>query len=288
MIDIYYPSKSFFISTAKVWYEYLLNGFKKIGNVHTSEELSKKSFSKLNKQITAININNKMIWYDWCDFRKVHLEIKSKNDYYFKIMLLEGYQYIKNIFPIGQTVSSMEYFNIIDKLPKNINNYKYDVFFNGRVTNYALRTKAVELIKSDTRINSNVGLRKFLTGSKRPDFSSSLETNRLSYYDFILETLNSKLNLALPGVGEDWTWRHMEILGLGKCLIMPKPYCILPNNPKDIYIQVHRDLKDLNDKIIYFSKHDKEREEIARRGKEYFYKYLTPEGQAKWILEKIL
>ena len=293
-IKVNYPNKNFFTSTAETWYNYLLSGFQKFYSVSISDYLAKESYSKLNFQITAIDIelNNKKarVWYDWCDFRKIHLEIKKPGDYYFKIMLLEGYQYVDKVYPIGQTVSKpKDYFRLLADLrrQKDTKNYVRDVFFSGRTTNYAIRTKAVELIKDDTEINSLVGVQDYTSGSKRPPAPSKLKMASLNYCQFLNECTKSKICLALPGVGGDWTWRHTEILGLGCCLMTLTPLYLLPGNPKDIFITVARDLRDLTDKIKYFSKHDKEREEIAKRGKEYFEKYLRPEAQAKWIIENI-
>ena len=287
-MTIYYPNKTFFKSSALVWYDYLLTGFKQLtNNVKIVDYLAKESKSKLNNQVTAIDIEiadkKRRIWYDWCDFHKVHIELIKKDDLYFKIMLLKGYELQKNLLPIGQTTSRCIF------IEPNKCDYIYDISFNGRTTNYALRVKAVELIKSHPEINSNVCLRDYISGSKRPPFDIRLKCkNSLTYGEFMNMINLSKLNLALPGVGGDWTWRHTEILEKGGCLLTTKPFCLLPDNPKDIYIEVNRDLRDLIDKIKYFIKHDKEREEIAKRGKKYYEEYLSPKGQAKWILNKIL
>jgi len=297
MIKIQYPDTSVFNNPNSVWYHYLLSGFKELGEVTISRELGKQSHYITGFTVLAIDIDidgkKTRIWYDFCDFLPIHTDIMSDGDLYFKIMCHKDYPIkYKNVYPIGQTNSSMDYFKVLPELRNNIEEDKmdYDVVGVFRATNYDLRKHCVEIIKKQINWNTFSGLCFF---RNRPDIPKELLIKKLSFSDHLKKQSKSKICISLPGVGgkDDWCWRDTEVLGMGSCLLNVDMDYLVPKDTeyykKYCQITIKRDLSDLVETVNYYLEHDEERKQIARNGLDYYKKWLTPKAMAKNILNKV-
>lgn len=277
MIDVYFPQ------TVKIhaWYNYLHYGFKKLQSENKINLIIKSEKIGVSPPIIPIEINGLIMYYDFSDFIPCVLNIK--NTPYFKIQYHDSHKLIPNIFPIGQTVTSLKYFDVYQNKQEEI----YDVIALFRATNYNLRCKCVELIKSQ-KWNSIVGVQNY---RNRPKVPIGIEQPRLEYSEHLNKQLQSKICISLPGVGNYssfWSWRTTEILGLGKCMLTVTPTCYLPNYPKNCWIECKSDLSDLIEKINYYLNNPIERNIIARNGKTYFDNYLSPTAMCQNIINKTL
>lgn len=295
-MKIYYPDTSFLTKRKanNSWYAYLLQGLKEFGEVIISPELAKLSTFEKGDTITVfdIEINGKKqrIFYDWCDFMVDHQDrAKEHNALYFKI------QAYKNITPIGQVVTMMEYLNDLEKLRKikDYNRYPYDVvgiFSSRRGKNGERRIKSCQIVKEIPHCKSLVGMQR---RSPIHEIPKELLTPKIKYSDYLVKSAQTKLSLVWAGVGEyncAFSWRLTECLGIGNAIITHKHNAIYPNHEyfeNNCVIIVNPDLSDLQEKIEYYMEHDEEREQIAKNGREYYEKYLTPRAMAKRIIKEV-
>lgn len=283
MIEVIYPQ-----TTKKhAWYNYLLYGFQDLEKQKKIKLTISPIKIKTSPAIIPIQINDYTVYYDYSDFIPLTLEIN--NAPYFKIQYHQEHFKKKNVFSIGQVVTSLKYLQNLNTLRKikDKNNYELDVIGLFRATNYKLRCKAVELIKKEN-FNSLVGVSGY---RNRPPVPSDLKGLRIDYYEHLQKQCQSKLCLSLPGVGKGtsfWSWRVSEILGIGGCMITTKPTCYLPGNPKNCWIEVKDDLSNFIGQVSYYLGHDKEREEIALNGRKYFDNYLRSDKMCNYIIEKTL
>lgn len=297
MIKIYYPDVSVFKNPNSVWYHYLLSGFKEIGEVVISKELGKKSHYVTGFTVLAIDIEIKgkktRIWYDFCDFRVIHMELMEEGNLYFKIMCHYDYpEKYKNVYPIGQTTASMNYFKLLPSLRKSVEKekYDYDVVAVFRTTNYSLRKKCIEIIKKQKNWNTLSGLCFF---RNRPDIPKELMTEKLPFGVHLERQSKSKICVSLPGVGggDDWCWRETEVLGMGGCLLNIEMNYLMPGDDehykKNCQITIKKDLSDLVEKIDYYLTHEEERKQIAKNGLEYYEQWLTPKAMAQNIIDRV-
>jgi len=292
-MQIYYPDKSKLNWGHSIWYEYLLEGFKSLGEVILSEKLCGEARHETSFSILPIDIkvSDKVIrvWYDFSDFKEAHFEVMKTGDFYFKITCLKEYmKERKNVYPIGQTTSLMEYFSLVDKLrdARKDKKYQYDIVAVFRVTNYNLRREIVERIRNRKDWLSYTGLAPF---RNRPGIPDSLKMLKLPFERHLALQSRSKICVSVPGVGGyfDWCWREAEILGMGGCLLCLRMETAMPGDFDSCHIAIKANLSDLEEKVDYYLKHDEEREEIAQRGLEYFEKWLTPKAMAQNILNKV-
>ena len=70
-------------------------------------------------------------------------------------------------------------------------------------------------------------------------------------------------------------------------MLTVSPDCVLPGNPKSCWVEFKRDMSDFETKINFFLRDNESREMIARNGRDYFDKYLTPEKHAEYFISKI-
>ncbi len=274
------------------WYGYILQGFKDLGcHICFTEENTKKSKYGLNNTITNFDIvfsgNIKAtVWYDWSDYKEgFHHEYMSPKDVYFKIQFHKYFKKLKNVYPIGQTVTKMEFFSELPRLRKIAQsaNKKWDVVAVFRATNTDSRLKFIRALKK-TEYKTLAGL----TERNGNVSDTTILMEKIDYNEHLLQQAQSHISAAMYGVGGDWVWRHMEILGMGVCLLTLESDYVLPGNPQNCWITVKRDFSDLDKKLEVFLNDQTLRNKVAAAGLKYFEEYLSPKAQAKYIIEKVL
>jgi hypothetical protein len=287
------------IPSEESWYEYLLRGFETLGcrvtltasNTVASKRIPlspgfPKSVTITNFDIQFPGQKPRTVWYDWSDFKEgFSPEFMQPNDLYFKIQFHKDFLKFKNVFPIGQTITKMDYFRYVDELRAAAHGTprKWDIVSVLRSTNVDGRVKMVEALrKTNYKILSGITERS----CNKLSFPQSLAMDKLDYIQHLKEQSLSKIAVALYGVGGDWVWRHTEILGMGICLLTLESDYLMPGNPVNCWIEVKRDLSNLQEKLYEYINNDKKREEVAMNGRCYFEKFLSPAAQAKYILEK--
>jgi spore maturation protein CgeB len=109
------------------------------------------------------------------------------------------------------------------------------------------------------------------------------------YSRFLEEVASARLCLHLPGNGP-FTHRIGEFLGLGRCMVSLRFTTALhvPLEAGVHYVAIADDLSDLVDKCRYYLRHDDEREQIARRGQDFFDRYLHSDQLASYYVRSIL
>lgn len=224
------------------------------------------------------------IWYDVSDFVKHYYEeVMGGNDLYFKIQLRKKDQHYPRIYPIGQITCRLNFPQELRKLRviRQKQNFTYDVIGLFRDTDHGLRTKAVEIVKSK-EWKSLVGMAYF---RNRPPIPKKISHKKLNYEEHLKLQCGSKICLDLPGVGGDWTWRSIEILGMGCFCLKAKSDQVLLEDHEKCWGEVNPDLSDLAEKIDYYLNNEIEREQIEKNGLRYYEKYLSPEAQARYLLK---
>jgi hypothetical protein len=112
---------------------------------------------------------------------------------------------------------------------------------------------------------------------------------RVRYGRFLEEAASARLSIDLPGNGP-FTYRVVEFLGLGTCLVAPRYPAELnvPLIPGKHYVPIADDLSDLVDVCRYYLAHDEERESIAAAGQDFFDRYLHCDELAGYYIRTIL
>lgn len=243
----------------------------------TNGEQGKIERSGFNPMEIAIGVGGEWrhCWWDWVDFKEVSRVDRSP---YGKVELRKD-DVEEGVFSTGQWIPP-EMFRGNSCYEHS---FVFDLYFLGRVTSYDNRVACVKAAKAITNIRTCLGVSSYANRPEIPKECFGSKVSRHRYYD---ELLSSKLCLAPPGIGEK-TWRHMEILALGRPLVMPETDCVWPANYSDCTIVVKRDYSDLAEKVEYFLTHEKEREEIAMRGREYWEKWLSPMATARLFVESV-
>jgi len=169
----------------------------------------------------------------------------------------------------------------IEKNKKITLPYKYDIFYTGRVNNQTnIREETLNYIKRE-KLNFYGGLQ----GRDNKYFSSELSFKQLKFFDYIKATKQSKINLALSGIGP-FTFRHLEIWDLGCFMLcdnhiknMQLPFNAIEN----IHYVSFNNFDDMINKIKYYLSHNKEREKIAKAGKRLLDEEYRTEKHGEYI-----
>lgn len=283
------------------WYDYLQDGFRALGIPVIFDEIVEQVRAK-NSVVLRSSVTNKTahpidvvyedftqrIYYDMTDFTHecYNFVMRQPDAIYFKTSMLPEYRdKYPRMRPIGQIIAEPKYADYLDGLrkEKRARAYNYDIIGIFATTNYDLRIKAVEIINSKNWKSLAWVWNTFL---KRPKAPSALVKTQLGIREHLRLQSHTKLCLALPGIG-DWTFRHVEVMGMGNCLVSPKPQVLLPGNPENCWIQISRDFSDFVEIVDYYLKHEDERECIAHNGAIYYENYLSPTAQAKYMLSVI-
>lgn len=96
----------------------------------------------------------------------------------------------------------------------------------------------------------------------------------------------SKIAVSVRGGGFD-TLRYWEIAARGTFLLSERPDITIPDNfeHRRHAVFFHSDLRDFNELVRYYARHDDEREAIARAGHAHFLRYHTSERRAAYLVD---
>jgi len=112
---------------------------------------------------------------------------------------------------------------------------------------------------------------------------------RIPYSEYLETMYNSRINLSFEGIGE-LTNRHLEILA--NCSFM---ICQSSINELDLPLPLvdgkhfvsFRNKDDLLEKINFYLKHDKDRNEIALNGRKVLEENYSPKKHGEFLFGKI-
>lgn len=276
------------LSGLSVWNYPLFNGFEELGfKVELDDSILNRIDRSVHKGIIPFDVTvggkTKHCIYDSSDFKKAHFDLLQNGTHYFKVQLHPDHIFgRKNVHLIGQTTGSVGF------KQRTATNEPNDVVFQGRVTNYEMRVKACELLSQAKDINSLATLRGY---PNRPEVPTHLVGKSSPGEAFVDNLLSAKICLAFPGVEGPWTWRHSEILGSGKFMMMPSTvyHEFSQTTTMGPFARCKSDLSDLLERIRYWLREENEedRHKIAKAGLEYYNMFLSPVGQAKTVLRGI-
>jgi len=292
------PKKILWPTNAKElcgWRDYIHHGFEALGiPVESSERLQRDADERVwpvegVRGVTSFELvyeeKVQRIWYDIGCFPRHHGYERLMNDHdlYFKIRMDSRHKKYARMFPIGNRVQRPDrFFPILPQLIKASRNgkYSYDIIAIHRM-NRDVRAKAIQLIleqgwKTEAWVTPHRG--------RQPPSNVPLRRYKHDYEKYLMMQAQTKIGLALPGIG-DLTFRQMEIMAIGRPCLITIPTTIPVKETQNCWIEVKQDLSDFVYKVAYYLEHDDERELIGRRGKEYFDQYYSPLGQAKYILK---
>lgn len=285
------PTRAWFLghNGSAAWYDYLAKGFQDVGVRSVQDAgLNEVSRSDLGFQVTTLDVKwqgrTVRVCYDWCDFDACHVQYARQwwgANLYFKVQCRPSFL-DQGVLPIGQTVSRMEFFDHLPQLRQLAEGRAArDVTAIFRATAWDLRTEAVRIVRAGPWDS----LTAVADYHRRPAVPPDVAGKLLAYPAHLGEQARSRICLALPGVGGDWTWRHTELLGMGAFMLTIEPEYALPGISAGAFATCRRDLADLAEKIGYWLEHDAERREVAHRGHNYYQRTLSPTGTAIRILE---
>tara|TARA_Y100000591_G_scaffold328923_1_gene356445 strand:- start:362 stop:1369 length:1008 start_codon:yes stop_codon:yes gene_type:complete len=223
--------------------------------------------------------------------KKVIIDGTDRSKNIIKDEILDGYDYVikreKN-----KSISSKKFFTTIlpcklidykiSKNKENINwskignsepNYNptFDIFFSGQQSSN-LRKELIEFLKS-----------------KNYNFFGRTEKLKIPFNDYLKTIYNSRINLALEGKGE-FTFRHLEILATCSFMV-----CQSSINDLDLPLPLldgkhfvsFNNKDDLEEKINFYLKNDKSRNDIALNGRRVLEKHYSPKKHGEFLLSKI-
>jgi len=151
------------------------------------------------------------------------------------------------------------------------NNPIYDIFFSGQKTSKH-RNEFIEFLHN-----------------KNYNFFGRIENLKIPFNQYLAAIYNSSINLALEGKGE-FTFRHLEILA--SCSFM---ICQSSINDLDLplplidgkHFVTFKNKEDLVEKIDFYLKNNKLRNEIALNGRKILEEHYSPMKHGKFLFSKI-
>lgn len=115
-----------------------------------------------------------------------------------------------------------------------------------------------------------------------------ISTQIISRNEYLKSLKSSKAGLSLRGTGYD-TWRYWEIPACGAMLLSQALPVLIPNDFVDgksaLYFRNREELKDRLNRYVVKSN---EYAEIAKAGREQFFKYHTPEKRVKELILDVI
>ncbi len=150
-------------------------------------------------------------------------------------------------------------------------NPSFDIFFSGQQSSKS-REELIEFLKS-----------------KNYNFFGRAEKSKIPFKDYLAAIYNSSINLALEGKGE-FTFRHLEILA--SCSFM---ICQSSINELDLPLPLldgkhfvsFKNKDDLEEKINFYLKNDKLRNDIALNGRRVLEEHYSPKKHGEFLFSKI-
>ena len=150
-------------------------------------------------------------------------------------------------------------------------NTTHDIFFSGQQTSQH-RKELTEFLKEN---NFN--------------FFGRVENSKIPFKQYLETIYNSSINLAFEGKGE-FTFRHLEILA--SCSFM---ICESSINELELPLPLidgkhfisFRNKSDLLEKINFYLKNDKLRNDIALNGRRILEEHYSPKKHGHFLLSKI-
>ena len=209
-------------------------------------------------------------------FDKVEINEKCASQVmvYFKMQYAkEGYK-PSNIVPGGFIPAYSNIYLHLNKAREIRDNqtFLYDAYgrFGGRFAK-TIRGQAVEKLSS------------------QKDFSYQGGIGRVKYHDSLFEIARSKVCIDLPGYGP-FCFRLIDYLAVGACIIAYPHHTRLPVPliPGQEIVYCKEDLSDLTELCNYYITHEKEREAIAHRARNYFDHHLSRPKLASHYVNTIL
>lgn len=277
------------IPSLSTWWHWLQQGFRDIGcHVVLKTELADFFANTPQKGVLCFHVKRegreRRVWYDSSDFLNGYYELIHGDDLYFKIMLAPGdMRHDERIRPIGQSAASVHFPKVLESFRAKPPGRVHDVVFMGRATDNGLRARAVKII----RAHAWRSVAYLAPHPKREKPPVNILGSKLSFAVHLDMLRATKVCPAFPGVGGPWTWRHTEILGLGRMLIMPETDCVQLPFAHQWCVTCAPDLSDFVDKVNYYLKNDYERESIAQQGHAYYKGHLEPRAQALYVLREM-
>ena len=225
------------------------------------------------------------------NIKKVIIDGTDKSINVIKDEVLDGYDYVikreKN-----KSISSKKFLTTIlpcklidyriSKNKENIDwskignskpnyNPNFDIFFSGQQSSKS-RKELIEFLKS-----------------KNYNFFGRAENSKIPFNDYLSTIYNSSINLALEGKGE-FTFRHLEILA--SCSFM---ICQSSINELDLPLPLidgkhfvsFESKTDLEEKINFYLKNDRLRNDIALSGRRVLEEHYSPKKHGKFLFSKI-
>jgi len=221
----------------------------------------------------------------------IHPEFMDGKGFYFKVhMKKEDLGRYQRFYPMAQSAGSNRFPKYLKRIEREGNFNRtppfdvHGVFLN---SDLGLRMRTVRLMKQQPWKTYG-----WVSYSKtRGAVPVDILGHKMNYFDHLESQWKSKICLALPGgMRKSYlTFRHVEIWGMGRCCLTINPTNrIILGDPKDCWIGFKDDLSDFVEIVNYYLEHDDERERIAKNGKAYYAKYLTPKAHAQYILNTIM
>jgi len=209
---------------------------------------------------------------------------------YFKIHVRRGDVKKWGIIPAPNSASSVDYLDGLEyfRRLRSQKNNGFDFMFVGWHDDDGMRMETVKRIRK-MGIREFTGLLPFKHHTKVPKSLLPPGGERLHPGKHWTFQAVSRLNLALPG-GRHLpyvSFRHVELWGFGCTVISKKPDCVLVGDPDPSKIMVIYNLNNLEEVVRYYLDHDEEREEIGRKGMEYYDEWLQPEKHAVYMINKV-
>jgi hypothetical protein len=180
--------------------------------------------------------------------------------------------------------------------PRPINEAEYhdqshDVFFSGMISpRNKIREKAWRALVDASEIKTRGGLQNRSLNNKKQVKQDDLHIAELSRREYVEAIRNSKISLALDGLGE-FTFRHLELWYMGAFMIcspnIKEQELPLPAQEGKHYV-AYNDVHDLVEKVRYYSAHDEERLKIARSGRKMFKEFYNTQVHGFKIKEEVI
>lgn len=274
-------------------------GFQKLG---VRMEISSKWVKKLNPPSNPRGLivypiefvfgeKRKLILFDINTIPDRHVNrLMGKGRMYFKIHVRRSDVRKWGIIPAPNSASRLDLLDGLEHFreQKNKKKYQRDFFFVGWHDDDGMRMETVRRIRK-MKIREYTGLLPFKHHTRVPTNLLPPGGERMGYLDHLFYQVYSKLNLALPGGSHlpYVSFRHVELWGMGCVVISKRPDCVLVGDPDPGSIMVIYDFCNLEKVVKYYLENDEEREEIGRKGKEYYDEWLQPEKHAVYMINKV-